>query len=86
MEMLRHADCPAQGCPYHPAISAEMASSTLSAGALARQFGVSVAIASEWKKRPSAHDLSHTAHRLQTTLMPAQEHIAVEVRRSAGAD
>ena len=40
-----------------PAIRAEMASSTLSAGALARQFGVSVATASKWKKRPSAYDL-----------------------------
>ena len=50
-----------------PAIRAEIASSALSAGALARQFGVSVATASKWKKNPSAHDLSHTAHRLQTT-------------------
>ena len=63
-----------------PAIRAEMASSALSAGALARQFGVSVATASKWKKRPSAYDLSHTAHRLQTTLTPAQERIAVELR------
>ena len=65
-----------------PAIRAEMASSTLSAGALARQFGVSVATASKWKKRPSAHDLSHTAHRLQTTLTPTQERVAVELRRT----
>ena len=65
-----------------PAIRAEMASSTLSAGALARQFGVSVATASKWKKRSSAHDLSHTAHRLQTTLTPAQERVAVELRRT----
>jgi len=65
-----------------PAIRAEMAASSESAGALARRFGVTTATASKWKKRPTAHDLSHTAHRLQTTLTPAQERIAVELRRT----
>jgi len=65
-----------------PAIRAEMASSTLSASALARQFSVSVATACKWMNRPSVHDLSHTAHHLQTTLTPAQERVAVELRRT----
>ena len=65
-----------------PAIRAEMAASSESAGALARRFSVTTATASKWKKRPSAHDLSHTAHRLQTTLSSAQERVAVELRRT----
>lgn len=66
-----------------PAIGVEMASSTLSTGALARRFGVSVATASKWKKTPSAHDLSYTVHRLQITLSPAQERLIVELHRTS---
>jgi len=65
-----------------PAIRAEMAASTQSASALARQFSVSVATACKWMQRPSTRDLSHTAHRLQTTLTLAQERVAVELRRT----
>jgi transposase InsO family protein len=36
----------------------------------------------KWKSRDSVHDRPHTAHRLQTTLTPAQEAVAVELRRT----
>lgn len=36
----------------------------------------------KWKKRQSFDDRSHTAHRLQTVLTPAQEAIVVHLRRS----
>jgi len=34
----------------------------------------------KWKHRDSVHDRSHTPHRLQTTLTPAQEAVAVALR------
>ena len=36
----------------------------------------------KWKKRTSFQDCSHTAHRLQTTLTPAQERVVMELRRT----
>ena len=36
----------------------------------------------QWKKREVFSDRSHTAHRLQTVLTPAQESIVVELRRT----
>ena len=33
-------------------------------------------------KRDSVHDRSHTPHHLQTTLTPAQEAVAVELRKA----
>ena len=36
----------------------------------------------KWRKRDSVEDRSHTPHRLQTTLTPAQEAVAVELRRT----
>ena len=65
-----------------PAIRAEIAASTDSAATLARRYGISEATACKWKKRTSVYDASHTAHRLQTTLTPAQEHLVVELRRT----
>lgn len=49
---------------------------------LARRFGVSVETITRWKHRGSVEDRSHTAHRLQTTLTPAQEAIVVYLRRA----
>lgn len=63
-----------------PAVRAEIASSRDSAAQLAERFGVSVATIYKWKSRQSVHDRSHTAHRLQTTLTPAQEAIVVHLR------
>lgn len=48
---------------------------------LARRFGLSEATGSKWKTRTEFHDRSHTAHRLQKTLTPAQKVIAVELRQ-----
>jgi transposase-like protein len=36
----------------------------------------------KWRKRDSVEDRSHTPHRLQTTLTPAQEAAAVALRRT----
>ena len=65
-----------------PAIRAEIAASADSIVALARRYGISEQTVSKWKKRSSVHDASHTPHRLQTTLTPAQERIVVELRRT----
>jgi len=65
-----------------PAIRAEIAASGDSAAALAQRFGISEATVYKWKKRTSVHDASHTPHRLQTTLTPAQERVVVELRRT----
>lgn len=65
-----------------PAVRAQIAASTDSAGALAKRFGVTPATVYKWKARKSVHDRSHTAHHLQTTLTAAQEAIVVELRRT----
>lgn len=65
-----------------PAIRAEIATSSASAAILAQRFGVTEATVYKWKKRTSFQDCSHTAHRLQTTLTPAQERVVVELRRT----
>ena len=65
-----------------PAIRAEIAASADSAVALAQRYGISEETARKWKKRTSVHDASHTPHRLQTTLTPAQERVVVELRRT----
>lgn len=36
----------------------------------------------KWRKREGVHDLSHSAHRLQTTQAPAQEIVAVTLRKT----
>jgi transposase-like protein len=63
-----------------PAVRAQIAASNAPAAGLAEQFGVSVATIYKWRSRDSVHDRSHTAHRLQTTLTPAQEAIVVHLR------
>ena len=65
-----------------PAVRSEMAASLDSVATLACRHGVSQATARKWKSRTSPHDLSHTAHKLQTTLSPAQELVVVELRRT----
>ena len=65
-----------------PAIRAEMAASSASVAALAKQYGVSESTARKWRGRDSVADRSHTAHRLQTTLTPAQEAIVVQLRKT----
>ena len=65
-----------------PAIRAEIAVSTESAATLAQRFGIGESTVYKWKARDSFYDASHTAHRLQTTLTPAQESIVVELRKT----
>ena len=65
-----------------PAVRAEMALSADSVAVLACRHGVSESTARKCKGRSSPHDRSHTAHKLQTTLSPAQEIVAVELRRT----
>ena len=36
----------------------------------------------KWRNRDSVDDRSHTPHRLQTTLTPAQEAVAVSLRKT----
>ena len=64
-----------------PAVRAEIASSTASAASLAQRFGITEATIYKWKKRTSFQDGSSPAHRLRTTLTPAQERVVVELRR-----
>lgn len=64
-----------------PAVRAEIAASKESVSALARRFGVTPPTIYKWRSRDNVHDLSHTAHRLQTTLTPAQEAIVVQLRK-----
>ena len=49
---------------------------------LAERFGVTPQTIYKWRNRDSVEDRSHTPHRLQTRLTPAQEAVAVELRRT----
>ena len=49
---------------------------------LAARFGVTAQTIYKWRKRDSVEDRSHTPHRLQTTLTPAQEAAAVALRKT----
>ena len=65
-----------------PKIRALIQSSTLGTNALARELGVSVGTVRRWRRRDFQQDASHTPHHLATTLTPAQEAVAVELRRT----
>lgn len=65
-----------------PKTRALIQSSTLGTAALARELGVSVDTVRRWRKRDFQQDASHTPHHLATTLTPAQEAVAVELRRT----
>jgi len=66
-----------------PAVRAEIAASTESVAVLARRHGVTPPTVYKWKSRDTVQDRSHTAHRLQTTLSPAQERIVVGTAQNA---
>jgi len=65
-----------------PAVRREIAQSDEPAWVLAERYDIAVPTVYKWKKREVFTDRSHTAHRLQTTLTPVQEAIAVELRRT----
>ncbi len=64
-----------------PAVRAEIAASSETASVLAQRFGITEQTVCKWKKRSVFGDRSHTAHRLQTVLTPAQETIVIHLRR-----
>jgi transposase-like protein len=60
-----------------PKIPAEIQASDEPAWVLADRFGTTEQTVWKWRKRDRVQHPSHTAHRLQTTLTPAQEAVAV---------
>jgi transposase InsO family protein len=65
-----------------PRVRAEIQASTEPAWVLAERFGTTEQTVYKWRHRDSVSDRSHTPHRLQTTLTPAQEAVAVSLRTS----
>jgi transposase InsO family protein len=65
-----------------PKIRAAIQASTEPAPLLAERFGITEQTVYKWRKRDSVEDRSHTPHRLQTTLTPAQEAVAVALRQT----
>jgi transposase InsO family protein len=65
-----------------PKVRAAIQDSDAPASVLADRFGVTEQTIYKWRKRDSVDDRSHTPHRLQTTLTPAQEAVAVALRRT----
>jgi transposase InsO family protein len=63
-----------------PKVRATIQASDEPASILAERFGTTEQTVYKWKHRDSVHDRSHTPHRLQTTLTPAQEAVAVALR------
>ena len=49
---------------------------------MAKRYGISEQTVWRWRKRDSVQDRSHTPHRLQTTLSPAQETAVVDLREA----
>ncbi len=65
-----------------PAVRAEIAASHEPARVLAARYSVTEQTVYKWKKRDCVQDRSHTAHRLQTQLTPAQETVVVQLRKT----
>ncbi len=65
-----------------PRVRAAIQASDEPGPVLAERFGVTPQTIYKWRKRDSVHDRSHTPHRLQTTLTPAQEAVAVALRKT----
>jgi transposase InsO family protein len=65
-----------------PKIRAAIQASTEPAWIVAERYGISQQTVWKWRHRDGVQDRSHTAHRLQTTLTPAQEAVAVALRRT----
>ncbi len=65
-----------------PKIRAAIQASTEPAWKVAERYGISEQTVWKWRSRDSVEDRSHTPHRLQTTLTPAQEAVAVSLRKT----
>lgn len=64
-----------------PRIRRETQAPTETQATLASRYNVSIDTIRRWCQRDDVQNRSHTPHRLQTTLTPAQEVIVVELRR-----
>ena len=64
-----------------PKVRAAIQASDEPASLLAERFGTTEQTIYKWRHRDSVHDRSHTPHKLQITLTPAQEAVAVVLRR-----
>jgi hypothetical protein len=49
---------------------------------VAERYGISEQTVWKWRGRDDVHDRSHTSHNLQTILTPAQEAVAVALRKA----
>ncbi|MBL3576451.1 IS481 family transposase, partial [Rhodovulum sulfidophilum] len=65
-----------------PRIRAAILASTDPAWMVAERYGISEQTVWKWRSRDDVHDRSHTPHSLQTTLTPAQEAVAVALRKA----
>jgi transposase InsO family protein len=65
-----------------PKIRATIQASKEPAWMVAERHGTSEQTVWKWRKRDGVQDRSHTPHRLQTTLTPAQEAVAVALRKT----
>ena len=65
-----------------PRTRTEIKASAAPLTVLAERYNITVATARKWKHREDAQDRSHRPHKLCTTLSPAQEVLAVELRRT----
>jgi transposase-like protein len=65
-----------------PKVRAAIQASDEPAWKVAERYGISGQTVWKWRNRDSTEDRSHTPHRLQTTLTPAQEAVAVALRRT----
>ena len=65
-----------------PRIRAEIQASTEPNMVLAKRYGVGMETIARWKGRDSVEDRSRTAHRLQSTLSPAQESVVLAIRET----
>jgi transposase-like protein len=64
-----------------PKTRAEIQNSPLGVARLAEKYHLTIPTVQKWKSRDSVEDRSHCAHKLNTTLTPAQEIIVVELRK-----
>ena len=65
-----------------PSTRTEIRASSAPLTVLAERYNITQATARKWKHREDAQDRSHRPHKLSTTLNPAQEVLAVELRRT----
>src|SRR5680860_1138127 len=65
-----------------PKVRADIQASDEPAWVLADRHGTTEQTVYKWRHRDGVEDRSHTPHRLQTTLAPVQEAVAVALRKA----